>query len=198
MSGALVDLVAKGAQDVYLTGKPEVSFFRQKYSRHTNFAMKPVELLPVGSVSSNSEISIKIPNKGDILCGVWLDHGDSNWDDKLGSKLTKPTVFELYIGGQLIDRQDSTFTNIIWPSHLIDSGAKGMFNGVHTNLSRITPLHFSFCDNYGLPLVALQYHEVEIKIKFSSENPTPISFMRNILYLIHLKENGLPIMITLY
>ena len=151
MSGALVDLVAKGAQDVYLTGKPEVSFFRQKYSRHTNFAMKPVELLPVGSVSSNSEISIKIPNKGDILSGVWLDHVGSDWDTKLGSTLTKPTVFELYIGGQLIDRQDSTFTNIIWPSHLIDSGAKGMFNGQISALSRITPLHFSFCDNYGLP-----------------------------------------------
>ena len=183
MSGALVDLVAKGAQDVYLTGKPEVSFFRQKYSRHTNFAMKPVELLPVGSVSSNSEVSIKIPNKGDILSGVWLDHGDNSWENKLGSKLTKPTVFELYIGGQLIDRQDSTFTNIIWPSHLIDSGAKGMFNGQLSDLSRITPLHFSFCDNYGLPLVALQYHEVEIKVKFSSTDPTPIKFYAEYIVL---------------
>ncbi len=172
MSGALVDLVAKGAQDVYLTGKPEVSFFRQKYSRHTNFAMKPVELLPMGSVSSNGEVSLKIPNKGDILCGVWLDHGDSDWESRLGSRLPKPTVFELYIGGQLIDRQDSTFTNIIWPAHLVDSSAKGMFNGDSgTGFGRITPLHFSFCDNYGLPLVALQYHEVEIKVKFSSVDP---------------------------
>jgi hypothetical protein len=167
---------------VYLTGKPEVSFFRQKYSRHTNFAMKPVELLPMGSVSANGEVSLKIPNKGDIICGVWLDHGDSEWENRLGSRLTKPTVLELYIGGQMIDRQDSTFANIIWPSHLVDSGAKGMFGDV-TRTSRITPLHFSFCDNYGLPLVALQYHEVEIKIKFSSVDPNPIKFYAEYIVL---------------
>lgn len=182
MSGALVDLVAKGAQDVYLTGKPEVSFFRQKYSRHTNFAMKPVELLPMGSVSPNGEVSLKIPNKGDILCGVWLDHGDNNSSSVLGSRTTKPTVFELYIGGQLVDRQDSTFTNFIWPCHLVDSGAKGMFS-LNNSVAKITPLHFSFCDNYGLPLVALQYHEVEIKVKFSSVNPQSVKFYAEYIVL---------------
>ena len=39
MSGAIIDLVAQGVQDVYLTGNPEVSFFQQSYRRHTNFAM---------------------------------------------------------------------------------------------------------------------------------------------------------------
>ena len=41
MSAALIDLVSKGAQDVYITGQPQVSFFRQNYKRHTNFSMKP-------------------------------------------------------------------------------------------------------------------------------------------------------------
>ena len=73
MSGALVDLVAKGVQDAYLTGKPEVSFFRQKYSRHTNFAMKPIKLTPIGTVAGNSDVTLKIPNKGDLLSYIWLD-----------------------------------------------------------------------------------------------------------------------------
>ena len=42
MSGALVNLVAKGAQDAFLSGKPEVSFFNSMYKRHTNFAQYPV------------------------------------------------------------------------------------------------------------------------------------------------------------
>ena len=67
MSGALVDLVAKGVQDVYLTGSPEVSFFRQQYKRHTNFTSKPVKLNPMGTVAANSEISLKIQNKGDLV-----------------------------------------------------------------------------------------------------------------------------------
>ena len=41
MSAALIDLVSKGAQDVYITGEPQVSFFRQNYRRHTNFSIKP-------------------------------------------------------------------------------------------------------------------------------------------------------------
>ena len=41
MSAALIELVSVGAQDVYITGDPQVSFFRQNYKRYTNFAMKP-------------------------------------------------------------------------------------------------------------------------------------------------------------
>ena len=172
MSGALVDLVATGVQDAYLTGDPQVSFFRQKYSRHTNFAYKPVELLPIGTLAPNSEVTLKIPNKGDLICGVWLDFTDSNSVETLKSNTASPTIFELYIGGQLVDRQDSTFTQFIWPFDLADSQSKASLN----TKTSIVPLHFFFCDNYSLPLIALQYHEVEIKIKFSSGDPTGVKF----------------------
>ena len=58
MSAALIELVSVGAQDVYITGQPEVSFFRQNYKRYTNFAMKPermdtsAPLIPVTRSSS--------------------------------------------------------------------------------------------------------------------------------------------------
>ena len=182
MSGALVELVATGVQDTYLTGDPQVSFFRQKYSRHTNFAFKPVELLPMGTIAPNSEITIKIPNKGDILSGIWMDWGntiDKNDFGNLGSNTNSPTIFELYIGGQLIDRQDSTFTEFIWPLYLAESVSKSILNSG----SKISPLHFFFCDNHGLPLVALQYHEVEIKIKFSNVDPSGVKFYAEYIML---------------
>ena len=50
MSAALIDLVSVGAQDVYITGDPQVSFFRQNYKRHTNFSIKPERLDYIGSV----------------------------------------------------------------------------------------------------------------------------------------------------
>ena len=186
MSGALVDLVAKGVQDAYLTGDPQVSFFRQKYSRHTNFAMKPVKLIPIGTVGANNEVSIKIPNKGDLLSYIWIDLKDDDLggtNSIIGANTSNPAIFELYIGGQLVDRQDATFMVFHWQKFLVDSGAKAM--AICTNSendvnirdvisdSTFLPLHFFFCDNTCLPLVALQYHEVEIKIKFSSSFGSP-------------------------
>jgi len=194
MSGALVDLVAKGVQDAYLTGKPEVSFFRQKYSRHTNFAMKPVKLTPMGKVAANSEVSIKIPNKGDLLSYVWLDLESTNiGGNGINADTSNPAVFELYIGGQLVDRQDATFMALHWQKFLCDSGAKAMSiftsdendSSIKVDLlnSKFLPLHFFFCDSYPLPLVALAYHEVEIKIKFSTNDPGTIGFYANYIML---------------
>jgi hypothetical protein len=185
MSGALVDLVAKGVQDAYLTGNPEVSFFRQKYSRHTNFAMKPVRLVPMGTIAANSEVSIKIPNKGDLLNYIWIDLKSDDLggtNSIIGANTSNPAIFELYIGGQLIDRQDASFMVLHWQKFLADSGSKGIGICTHnpsTNYrsdylnNNILPLHFFFCDNTSLPLVALQYHEIEIKIKFSSSFGLP-------------------------
>lgn len=185
MSGALVDLVAKGVQDAYLTGRPEVSFFRQNYKRHTNFAMKPVKLNPLGAVAENSEITLKIPPSGDLLNYVWidLDTDDVGYTKSIISAGTNsPAIFELYIGGQLIDRQDATFMVLHWQKFLVDSGAKAMAmaadEGDVAILNQILsstwlPLHFFFCDATPLPLVALQYHEVEIKIKFAAKIGSP-------------------------
>lgn len=184
MSGALVDLVAKGVQDAYLTGNPEVSFFRQNYKRHTNFAMKPVKLNPLGTIVANGEISLKIPPSGDLLNYVWVDLSTDNvgLNTIIGAASNSPAIFELYIGGQLIDRQDATFMVLHWQKFLVDSGAKamGISNGENDNNIRVEhlasswlPLHFFFCDATPLPLVALQYHEVEIKIKFAAAIGSP-------------------------
>jgi len=179
MSGAIIDLVAQGVQDVYLTGNPEVSFFQQSYRRHTNFAMSPVRLDPNGS---GTQINIKIPNKGDLLSYIWIDLGtDSVSSDPIAANTTAPASFELWIGGQMIDRQDAFYMVQLWQKFLLDSSAKGMATIPSSDdttiladilVAKWLPLHFFFCDSYGLPLVALQYNEVEIRINYAAATDT--------------------------
>jgi hypothetical protein len=191
MSGALVELVAKGAQDAYLTGDPEVSFFHQTYKRHTNFAQKPVPVQYTGTAGASQQINMKLLNKGDLLGYVWMDlgAGSSTVND------LQDTIFELYIGGQLVDRQDGFYMTQLWQKFLLDSSAKG-FAGMADSIDSTTPinnittatwlpLHFFFCDSMCyLPLVALQYHEVEVRITFGSSFPTtPVNIYANYIVL---------------
>ena len=60
-----MQLVAYGAQDIYLTGNPQITFFKVVYKRHTNFAMEAIQQSIVGDVSNNSKIYSKISRKGD-------------------------------------------------------------------------------------------------------------------------------------
>jgi hypothetical protein len=191
MSGAIIDLVAQGVQDVYLTGNPEVSFFQQSYRRHTNFAMSPVRLDPNGS---GTQINIKIPNKGDLLSYIWIDLGsDTVGGTEIAADTTAPASFELWIGGQMIDRQDAFYMVQLWQKFLLDSSAKG-FATIPTSDDTATtlttfitakwlPLHFFFCDSYGLPLVALQYNEVEIRINYAGGDPSGYKYYANYVVL---------------
>lgn len=185
MSGALVDLVATGVQDAYITGQPEVSFFRQSYKRHTNFAMKPVKMVPMGAVIANGEISLKIPNKGDLLSTIWVDL-TGPLESNLNSNSVNSTIFELWIGGQMVDRQDANFMVNHWTKFLADSGAKCCaFDSSSPGDNNWLPLHFFFCDGTPLPLVALQYHEVEIRVTFGAglDNDAKPSFYAEYILL---------------
>ena len=195
MSGALIDLVAKGVQDAFLTGSPEVSFFRQTYKRHTNFALKTVKLDPIGQLVNNGEVVLKIPNKGDLLSYVWIDLGGGSVEDAaIGAGSTSPAVFELWIGGQLVDRQDAYYMTQLWNKFLLDSDAKGYastpaatgaYVAPRTAILSSTwvPFHFFFCDSYGLPLVALQYNEVEIRIKYGASSPAAFKYYASYVLL---------------
>ena len=72
MTGALLQLVAVGGEDVYLIGNPQVSFFKRVYMRHTNFAIERVDLRAEGStlltINESKTISFKFePHYGDLL-----------------------------------------------------------------------------------------------------------------------------------
>ena len=67
MAGGLMQLVAYGAQDVYLTGNPKVTFFQAVYKRHTNFAMETIQQTINGSVANSQRISVTIARNGDLV-----------------------------------------------------------------------------------------------------------------------------------
>jgi len=176
MSGGIAQLVAVGAQDVHLVGQPEVSFFRSTYKRHTNFSQTVERQVIQGNVSNNGMSTIRFERKGDLLNYVYLMpiKGDglsantftTDWTDVI-SKV------ELLIGGQVIDEQDSTYSTLIAPTLSAFSSSKSVSSSLYdgTSASKFYPLRFSFCENWqsALPLISLQYHDVELRITWGVE-----------------------------
>nr|QOR60351.1 hypothetical protein [Bathycoccus sp. RCC716 virus 2] len=181
MSAALIDLVSVGAQDVYITGDPQVSFFRQNYKRHTNFAIKPERLDYIGSFGAGNEIVIPIRSKGDLLSYVWLEGTDINLKNAdtnslFNSNSSTPTEFSLWIGGQEVCKMDSLFVAGVHNVLYNESQAKASCattcydNGENaSSKSYVIPFFFSEDWTKSLPLVGLQYHEVEVRIKLPSD-----------------------------
>lgn len=160
MSGALIQLVSKGAQDIYLNSDEGFSFFRTKFARHTNFSQAPKLIKTI----SDKDPNITIPVFGDILNCLWCE------GNTVASNLFFNSTIDLYIGGQKIDSQHYDYFSEIWPNYLADTYAKSMtFTNKHNSggAPGFLPFHFFFCDhNAFLPLIALQYHQVEIKVNF--------------------------------
>ena len=192
MAGALMQLVAYGAQDAYLTTDPEVTFFKVVYKRHTNFAMESMEQTLNGTADFGNKVVCKVSRNGDLMGACYVETTlpalasvSDDWVNRVGFRLLKQV--ELRVGGQMIDRQYATWMHV-WTelTHTTDQkslldelvGTKGA-NGAHAGDSRgdtartlNIPLMFSFCRNPGLalPLIALQYHEVELHIEFETGN----------------------------
>lgn len=186
MSAALIELVSVGAQDVYITGEPQVSFFRQNYKRYTNFAMKPERLDFIGTFGANNEVTIPIRSKGDLMSYIWIEADEisnfgTNTNGLFSQDASSPTEFTLWIGGQKVSQLDSLFIQGVHNPLLRDSSAKASFavttnsrKGNHSGNHYMIPFFFGEDWTKVLPLVALQYHDVEIRIKCRDGfTPTP-------------------------
>ena len=175
MSGGIAQLVAVGAQDVHLVGQPEVSFFRSTYKRHTNFSQTVERQVIQGNVSNNGMSTIRFERKGDMLNYVYLmpikgdGTGSNTFTDNWGTVISK---VELLIGGQVIDEQDSTYSTLIAPTLSAFTSSKSVSAQLYdgSTYSNFYPLRFSFCENWqsALPLIALQYHDVELRITWGA------------------------------
>ena len=164
MSGGITQLVAIGAQDAHLVGNPEVSFFRSTYRRHTNFSQVVDRQIIQGNPAANGMSTVRFERKGDMLGYVYFTAKNSG-----GASIAIPATLinkvELLIGGQVIDEQDYDFSENIAANLLVSSQGKAANR--HDNFY---PLHFFFCENWqsALPLIALQYHDVELRITWGS------------------------------
>ena len=178
MSGGIAQLVAVGAQDVHLVGQPEVSFFRSTYKRYTNFSQTVERQVIQGNVSNNGMSTVRFERKGDMLGYVYLvaNDGSATQAYTAAQWRTKIAKVELLIGGQVVDEQDSTYSTLIAPTLSATSSSKSiagnLFGGAGP--SRFYPLRFAFCENWqsALPLISLQYHDVELRITWGAAAAT--------------------------
>ena len=174
MSGGIAQLVAVGAQDVHLVGQPEVSFFRSTYKRHTNFSQTVERQVIQGNVSNNGMSTVRFERKGDMLGYVYLMpiKGDGSAANAFTDWTTVVSKVELLVGGQVVDDQDSTYSTLIAPTLSAYSSSKSVAAGLYDGTSAVKfyPLRFSFCENWqsALPLISLQYHDVELRITWGS------------------------------
>jgi hypothetical protein len=171
MSGGITQLVAIGAQDAYLTGKPEVSFFQSTYKRHTNFARVTQRQVIQGNVGNASMTSIKVEHKGDLLNYVYLTKRNGSSNEAISA--TEIDHIDLLIGGQVIDSQTDDFIRFIADPLLCSTQNKASFS---ISATSFYPLRFWFCETWSsaLPLIALQYHDVEIRIYWKTPTPGSI------------------------
>ena len=107
MGGGLLQLVAYGAQDVSLTGNPQITFFHAVFRRHTNFALQTIEQTLDGNFNPDSRISFNISRDGDLLSDLVLKTEGSTSDS-----FSFFDYIDCEIGGQLIDRQYNHWMNV--------------------------------------------------------------------------------------
>ena len=172
MSSGIVQLIAIGAQDEYIMGQPEISFFTSTFKRHSNFSQSVQKQLIQGAVKPNSMSSIRFDRLGDLLGYTYITMGTNTTSKSTQVWNSYIEKVELFIGGQLIDSQDSIFTEKIAIDTMATNLSKSSL-GVHPGVSSgsyFYPLRFFFCEGpqYAIPIVALQYHEVEIRIHWGS------------------------------
>ena len=195
MGGGLMQLVAYGAQDIYLTGNPQITFFKVVYRRHTNFSMEAIQQTWAGTADMGNTATCTVSRNGDLIHRVYVECDglqSTNKVNNLGSAIIDNVILE--IGGQEIDKHyghwmetwaeltepnDGGYVNSFTDPYLVEgtrfqnmSGFGGINGSANTFLKApiFIPLFFWFCRNPGLalPLIALQYHEVKIITKFTS------------------------------
>jgi hypothetical protein len=159
MGGGLMQLVAYGAQDIYLTGNPQITFFKVVYRRYTNFSMEAIEQTFNGQADFGRKVTCTISRNGDLIHRVYLqvtlpgvtcdgsnegaDHGQGasscsycfRWTNYVGHILIRSVGVE--IGGQLIDRQYGDWLNI-WNELTQEPGKQAGYDNMVGNTVSLT------------------------------------------------------------
>lgn len=192
MAGGLLQLAGVGVQDVYLTGNPQITFFKAVYRRHTNFAVQVVEYNLTGNVSFGGKATVKFNKSGDLINKMYLkvvvDGVDPNgssfaWVRRLGHAVLDRA--DVKIGGTVIDSQYGTWLDVWYELARYGDLERGYdvmigdvpemvgYNSeVKPEYVLYIPMKFWFNRHVGLsiPIIALQYHDVEVDVHFSEVN----------------------------
>ena len=208
MAGGLMQLVAYGAQDVYLTGNPKVTFFQAVYKRHTNFAMETIEQTVNGTAANSGRVSVTVARNGDLIGDMYIEllNDAAKLSSAASTGADAANAFagwvaeraiksaELSIGGQRIDKHYQRWWRLYSELYLDDAKrtnwGKMTSSSVTAAGTVYLPLVFFFNRNPGLalPLIALQYHEVRIDFDLASNfdsylNTSTFKVWGNYVYL---------------
>lgn len=189
MGGGLIQLVAVGVQDIYLIGNPQITFFRTVYKKYTNFSLEAISQTIDGRTDFGQYIQVQIDKKGDLVKDIIFDITLPQlpigyyWTNGIGNVLLKQV--DLEIGGQLIDRHYSEWLDI-WSQLTINESKIGAYNSMVGNYNSLTsqklsgtiplalhiPMFFWFNRDFqmALPIIALQYHQIVLKVQLRDLN----------------------------
>jgi len=190
MTAGIMQLIAYGAQDVYLTGNPQITFFKVVYRRHTNFSIEAIEHQFAGEPGFNKRITAKITRNADLVNRVYIRVNIASinpeatkfaWIRRLGHALIR--LVDIFIGGTRIDTHYGTWLDIWYELARFGNHEKGyarMIGDVPEMTTYNTdikpeyilyiPLQFWFNRFVGLsvPIIALQYHDMTVSVEFNN------------------------------
>lgn len=150
MGGGLMQLVAYGAQDVYLTGNPQITFWKVTYRRHTNFAMESIEQTFNGQADFGRRVTCTVSRNGDLAYRTYLQvtlpeigqtlaatgsNVYARWLDFPGHQLIENV--EVEIGGQRIEKQYGDWMHI-WCQLTMDKNQESGYNKMVGNTTQLT------------------------------------------------------------
>ena len=204
MGGGLLQLVAYGAQDAYITGNPHITFWKVLYKRHTNFAMEAFRVNFTGSPQYGQRVVAVINRNADLMYKTYLEvtlpdttaatgglTTDVLWTGdaqrRLGYALLKK--LEVEIGGQIIDTHYGEWL-YLWEnltssydnSCKLDAMVGGSLGGTSTTLTSCggrpgvlyIPLQFWFCRNPGLALPLIALQYNEVRMNITLSSATDL------------------------
>ena len=188
-----MQLVAYGSQDIYLTGNPQITFFKVVYRRHTNFSVESVQQQFNQTTDFGSTVSTTVARNGDLIYKMYIQvtlptvpvsgSEEFRWLNWLGHILID--YVEIEIGGQVIDKHYGHWLHV-WNELTQTAGHQSGYANLVGNVPKLVqcnagevpsvvlyiPLQFWFCRNPGLalPIIALQYHDIKINARFNEKD----------------------------
>ena len=188
-----MQLVAYGSQDIYLTGNPQITFFKVVYRRHTNFSLESIQQFfrNENNLDFGKSTYSVLERKADLMSGAVLEitlpaldptqSGSTfvNWVNGIGNAIIKSV--QVKIGGYTVDTQSGEWMDIN-SQYNVSQDKRGAYDemlGYYVNaatdiisgeeLTLHIPLNFWFTNpGLALPIEALQYHDVEIYFNFAN------------------------------
>ena len=189
MAGGLLQIVAYGAEDVYLTNNPQITFFKVVYRRYTNFSIQTFEKTINENPNFGQRVKVKLYRLGDLATKMYLRvvlNGITGqqgvpfaWVRRIGHAMMRRIQIE--IGGSVIDDHCGTWLDIWYelarkgkhdPGYAVQVGDVDAMTAYNDSskpeYTLYIPLQFWFNRHYGLalPLIAIQYHEIYLHFDF--------------------------------